>query len=79
MRLVAKVNQPDSETERLMIYDAGDAVYLFGYKSLEDSAADWDEWFEDIVEAKEASELKYQVKSTDWQQIPDPLNGCQHD
>ncbi len=65
MRLFAKVNLPDSETKRLMIYDSDSEVYLFGYKTKEDSHANWDKCFANIADAKESSEEKYQVTLMD--------------
>jgi len=78
MRLTANIKQPDSDVKRLMIYDSEDGVYLFGYDKEIDSSAIWDNWFEKVDYAIEASQ-EYGVDQNDWQEIPDPLENCQHD
>lgn len=78
MRLIAKIKQKDSDVKRLMIYESKDGVYLFGYDKECDSGSIWDYWFEKIEYAFEASK-DYDVNQNDWQEIPDPLENCQHD
>ena len=79
MRLIADINNKEIGLTRLMIYDSGESVYLFGYKTIEDSSADWDEWYETIHDAIESCYQEYNVKETDWKKIEDPLENCQHD
>ncbi len=78
MRLTANIKQQDSEVKRLMIYESEDGVYLFGYDKQFDSSAIWDNWFEKIEYAFEASQ-EYGIDKNDWNEIPDPLENCQHD
>ena len=79
MRLTANIKQQNSEIVRLMIYDSEDGVYLFGYDSEIDSSALWDYWFENIDDAYESCLEDYGITKSDWKEIPDPLENCQHD
>lgn len=79
MRLTANIKQSDSEIKRLMIYDSGDGVYLFGYDREIDCSALWDYWFENIDDAIESGFDDYGVEKSDWRQISDPWENCQHD
>lgn len=78
MRLIANIKQTDSDVKRLMVYDSEDGVYLFGYNKDSDSSAIWDNWFEKIEYAFEASQ-EYGVDKNDWKEISDPMENCQHD
>lgn len=78
MRLKANIKQTDSDLKRLMIYDSEDGVYLFGYDKDSDSSAIWDNLFENVEYAIEASQ-EYGVNQNNWQEISDPLKNCQHD
>jgi hypothetical protein len=64
-----------------MIYDPGESqgVYLFVFGSLEDGAADFDNWFATVAEAEASAETEHGVQPEDWQPIPDPAPGEQHD
>ncbi|RZK14129.1 MAG: hypothetical protein EOO43_16795 [Flavobacterium sp.] len=62
-----------------MIYESEEGVYLFGYKTLNDSGSDWDEWYEFLNEAKERAREKFKVNELDWKEINDPEENCQHD
>jgi biofilm protein TabA len=79
MRLIAETKDNDPEIKRLMIHDTGEGVFLFGYDTKVDSSCLWDQWFEELKYAIEYCEEAYEVKSSDWQEIPDPLDGCQQD
>lgn len=78
MRKCAIIPQPASALKRLMIHEAEDGVYLFGFDTLEDSSCSWDEWHESVFEAEAAGE-RHGVAPGDWRIIPDPLPGCQQD
>ena len=62
-----------------MIYDSDDGVYLFGYNTMNDSSALWDNWFENIDDALKSCNEEYGIPKDDWNKIPDPLENCQHD
>jgi len=79
MRLTAKIKQPNSEVKRLMIFDSEDGVYLFVYNTHEDSSALCDYWFEKIDDAFESCSEDYGITKQDWNEIPNPLEHCQHD
>jgi biofilm protein TabA len=79
MRLIADINQKDSEVKRLMIFDTGAGVYVFGYNTKEDSSGIWDDWYETIHDAFESCEEEYGIKKSDWTEIPDPMEYCQDD
>ncbi len=61
-----------------MIYDTGHGVYLFLFKSVDDSPSDADYWYESIEEA-ERHAAEFGICSTDWQPISDPMPGCNDD
>ena len=77
--MTAFVRQPVSDIKRIMIYDTGNGVYLFGYNTLNDSSACWDQWHENIQEARAVALEKYGIFSADWEIISEPLDNCQHD
>src|SRR5205814_2085572 len=81
MRQIAAVPAPTTATCRLMIYEpeAGPGTYLFLFSTLEDGAGYADYWFESVAAAVDAAREEFGVSSTDWQLIPDPTPGCQHD
>ncbi|WP_022825664.1 hypothetical protein [Hymenobacter norwichensis] len=78
MRKTAFITQPVSELKRLMMHETDGGVYLFGYNKIEDASCLWDEWYDSVAEAESAGE-EYGVAPTDWQVVPDPLEGCQQD
>jgi hypothetical protein len=81
MRQIAVITAPTTETRRLMIYEPeeGSGTYLFLFRTPEDGAGCADYWFESIADAVEAAREEFGVSPTDWQSIPDPPAGCQHD
>jgi biofilm protein TabA len=79
MRLIATVNTITSHVKRVMIYADNNGVSLFGYKSTEDSGADWDQWYSTIADAKAVCAEEYRVTESEWTQIAEPLPDCQHD
>ena len=62
-----------------MIYESEDGVYLFGYDTESDSSSLWDEWYETVEDALESCKTEYNIENSDWQEIDDPLENCQHD
>ncbi len=71
---------------RVMIYDTNhkdagrkDGVYLFFYRSIEDTACDADAWCATLAEAEEMCQIEFGVDSSDWREVDDPKPGCQHD
>jgi len=79
MRIIAEVKKINSPIKRLMIYESNEGVYLFGFDTIEDSHSNWDEWYETIDEAKEECNDRYGIEFTNWTEIPDPMEDCQHD
>jgi hypothetical protein len=80
MRKVSDVFKNKKQAIRLMIFqpDEGD-IYLFGYLKEQDGPADWDKHFQDLEQAYAFSAEEFGVERLDWQIIPDPMEGCQHD
>ncbi len=78
MRYTTTLENNHSNLKRLMIYDTGKGTYLFGYDTLQDAPSLWDAWFETLQEAKQSAQT-YSNTPLEWQEIPDPQKGCQHD
>ena len=65
--------------KRIMLYECEEGVYLFEYNKEVDSSATAD-YLQDTVEiVYEIAEEDYGVKGSDWQEISDPMEFCQHD
>lgn len=80
MRLIATVAVPTGEkVKRLLIHDAKEGVYLFGFSRLRDGGGVWDEWYETVADAKAVAQENYQVSPDSWTQIDDPCEHCQQD
>ena len=79
MRIVADISRTVSEYARAMIFAGGDGVYLFLYSKSDDGPSDADYWFDTVDDAQAAAHSDFQIKPSDWVEIPDPLDGCQHD
>lgn len=79
MRYIANTKMNNSKIRRLMAYKSKDGVYLFEYTSIKDGSAPYDNWFESLELAFEHCKGKYRVTHSDWEQIPDPKDDCQHD
>jgi len=80
MRRVANVTKNKKQAIRLMIFKpAKGDIFLFGYLKEQDGPSDWDQHFEKLEMAYEYAALEFGVEHMDWQLIPDPLEGCQHD
>ena len=78
MRLITGVqHQPD--VKRLMIHECDAGVHLFLFDIDEDGACCADLWFECLDDALEAAAERYAISPEQWQEIPDPLEGCQQD
>ncbi|UOQ98199.1 hypothetical protein MUN81_01595 [Hymenobacter sp. 5317J-9] len=78
--MTANVPEPiNSNIVRLMIHDAGNGVYLFGYDKLADSGGLFDDWYETVEDAQDAASREYQVAADAWAVIADPLEDCQQD
>ena len=70
---------PTGETKKLMIYEALDGIYLFGYDCLQDSSSIWDNWFLTLNEVHEYCSEIYNINNEDWVIISEPVENCQHD
>jgi hypothetical protein len=79
MRKIAAVKIKKNNTVRLMIYDKGkEGIFVFGYRSMEDTGCSWDVHCDDIASAYELGE-DYGVKEEDWSAIEPVLKHCQDD
>lgn len=78
MRQVYYIHRTDN-TRKLMIYESSTGAYVFGYNSMQDKPADWDQWFTDSEDANHFCIENYDVDDTNWITIADPLENCQHD
>jgi len=80
MRRVAMAPAHSGEVKRVMLFDSGrDGVYLFLYRAVKDQAAFADELYESVEEAEGSCLERFGVAADQWQDIPDPQPGCQHD
>ncbi len=80
MRKVSDVFKNKKQAIRLMIFKpAKGDIYLFGYLKEQDGPSDWDQCFEDLETTYEYAKMEFGVERMDWQIIPNPLAGCQHD
>lgn len=79
MRKTAPIRRLTDQAKRVMIFDSGEGVYLFLYTSEQDGPCTADHWFKTVEEAEQSCADEFGIASTDWQPIPDPLPGCQHD
>ncbi|MBD3277382.1 MAG: hypothetical protein GF388_03695 [Candidatus Aegiribacteria sp.] len=79
MRYIAESSINKSRVKRLMLYEHEDGVYLFEYDILHDGPSTGDFWFENLKTAFETCRREYGVELDQWQEIPDPLEHCQHD
>ena len=75
----AFLSAPRPDLKRLLLYEAEQGTYLFGYNTLADEGCLWDLWFATAADAEAAAQQRYHVGPADWQRLPDPLPGCQHD
>jgi len=78
MRKCADV-QGHAEVKRVMIFDSPDGVFFFEYITSDDSNSRSDTWFENIEDAESYADSEFGVKITNWIEIDDPLEHCQHD
>ena len=76
MRYLAKTVTDSEIIKQILLYDNGEEVYMFPFTSLDDGTAEGDFWFE---EAFESCKDDYGIEESDWSEIPDPLEYCQHD
>ena len=58
MRKIVDLQNPKNEIKRLMIFNDEYGTYLFGFKKLIDSSAEWDEFYESELDAIENCEIK---------------------
>lgn len=79
MRKIANLPKPVDGIVRVMIYDDGVGVYIFGYTKLEDCGSEWDYWYETESEVLALCESDFGIAPVDWTEIPDPQPNCQDD
>lgn len=78
MREIAFVDIID-EIRKVLIFESGEGVYLFGYDCLQDTSSKWDNWYTTVEEAKEYCKDIYHIDNDKWIAIAEPLEFCQHD
>lgn len=82
MRKMATATRTDAAFRRAMVYDPADGaggVFVFLFKSLEDGPCDADFMYEDVASAERHAAEALGGGAIVWQQVPDPLPGCQDD
>jgi biofilm protein TabA len=78
MRLKAYI-QNDATYKKAIIYESPDGVYLFLYDTVEDRSGVADQWFESVADAQDYTHQVFGLMEQDWEPLPDPLPGAQHD
>ncbi|MDR0500197.1 MAG: hypothetical protein LBG97_02985 [Coriobacteriales bacterium] len=78
MRKIAFVNN-GTEIKKVMIYDSGNGVYLFGYTTMLDCNCIWDEWYENLSDAEARCSEDFGLSPEEFIAIADPLDWCNHD
>ncbi|WP_139165462.1 hypothetical protein [Microvirga guangxiensis] len=79
MRLLAFARNPEDEVKRVILCETSDGVYLFLSRSMEDKGSFADEWYECTKDAQAACRSRFGIELEAWQEVPDPMPGCQHD
>ena len=69
----------NDQTKKLMLYQAKDGVYVFGYDCLQDTGGNWDCYFETIEDADKFCVEEYDIDKENWITISEPMEYCQHD
>ena len=62
---------------RVMLYEAGEGVYLFGYSSLQAVQSSFDCCYASLADLLE--EWQGRIDERGWIELEDPLPDCQHD
>jgi biofilm protein TabA len=78
MRKVAFTSGQDS-IKKVMLYDCSDGVYVFGYDCLQDTSSISDYLQDTVEDAEGFCKEEYNIMSSNWILIDDPLDNCQHD
>lgn len=76
---MAEVQRVHNEVRRVMLMSVQGGTYLFCYNTLEDGPSSSDEWFESVALAEKECEDRYGIQSEHWEELPEPMPGCQHD
>jgi hypothetical protein len=79
MRWIAACEAPVDGCVRLMLYEAGEVAWLFGYDRAEDAPSSRAERFEDAEAARAAAAARFGVARGAWVWIPDPRVGDRDD
>lgn len=79
MRQIAQVSRSHDKTKRVMVYDDDQACYIFYFDTLADGPGFADTWHESMAEAKQICLESFGIAEADWQTVPDPQEGGQHD
>ena len=76
---MAVVQGARDEVRRVMLMSVQGGTYLFCYNTLDDGPSSSEEWFESVDHAEKVCQERYGIESTNWNELPEPLPGCQHD
>ena len=79
MRTLALLPVPVKGIVRVMVYESEDGTYLFLFDAADDAPSVADEWHEHPEHAVDRCQRDFGVRSEDWQEVPDPQPGDQHD
>jgi len=78
MRNVAFTSGQDT-IRKVMLYECSDGVYVFGYDCLQDTSSISDYLQDTVEDAEDFCKDEYNIDSSNWIVIADPLENCQHD
>ena len=79
MRMTANVNRQHHVIKRVMLQEIDNACYAYLYDTFADRPCVADGWYESVDEAKRVCLDVYGIGESDWEVVPDPPPGCQHD
>lgn len=81
MRKIALNPNQNAEFRRAMIYDPTDnaGVYVFLFRSLDVGPCEVDYWYEDLSGAERHVAIEFGERVLEWQTVPNPLPGSEHD
>lgn len=78
MRKVTFTSGQDT-IRKVMLYECSDGVFVFGYDCLQDTSSISDYLQDTVEDAEDFCKDEYNIDSSNWIVIADPLENCQHD
>lgn len=64
---------------KVMLYECSDGVYVFCYDCLQDTSSISDYLQDTLGDAEDFCRKEYNIDSSNWILVADPLDNCQHD